>query len=136
MENNKNRVTTIKLICKAKEANGKKWINFSTKRGNTWYSVKFVKGCMTPEVVKVAENVMRAFIGLDANSTFNIADSPYGKVLYVENYITFSGARLEGLAGAELENIQTYREKRESEKISFLAPDEAEIESESQDLPF
>lgn len=136
MENKENKITTIKLICKAKEANGKKWINFSTKRGDTWYAVKFVKGCRTPEVVTVTENVMRAFIGLDATSTFNIADSPYGKVLYVESYIAFADARLGSLVEAEMENIQTYREKRESEKISFLAPDEAEIEDESQDLPF
>lgn len=136
METNKNRVTTIKLICKNKEANGKKWINFSTKRGDTWYAVKFVKGCRTPQVITVTDNVMRAFIGLDANSNFNIADSPFGKVLYVESYIAFSDTRLESLVETELENIQTYREKRESEKLSFLAPNEAEIEDESQDLPF
>lgn len=136
MENKENKVTAIKLICKTKEADGKKWINFSTKRGDTWYAVKFVKGCHTPKVVTVTNNVMRAFIGLDSTSTFNMADSPYGKVLYVENYIAFSDARLGSLVEAEMENIQTYREKRESEKISFLAPDEAEIEDESQDLPF
>ena len=136
MENKENKITSIKLICKTKEANGKKWINFSTKRGDTWYAVKFVKGCQTPKVVTVTDNVMRAFIGLDATSTFNIADSPYGKVLYVENYIAFSDARLESLVEAEMEGIKMYRDKREIEKLSFLAPDESEIEDESQDLPF
>ena len=136
MENKENKITAIKLICKTKEADGKKWINFSTKKGDTWYAVKFVKGCRTPKVVTVTENVMRAFIGLDVNSTFNIADSPYGKVLYIENYVTFSDTRLESLVEAEMESIQTYREKREREKISFLATDESEIEDESQDLPF
>ena len=135
MENKEKRTSAITLYCKAKEVDGKKWTNFLTKKGEEWYKVKFVKGCQPPKIHTILDSVKRAFIGLDTNSTFNVANSPYGKILYIESFVTLSNERVDSLISSEKLKVSEYRETREKEKLSFLAVEEDEI-IEKEDLPF
>lgn len=138
---NNNKATKkaeIILFCKAKEHEGKKWTNFSTKRGKEWYSVRFVKGCPTPNTHEVVEGIRRAFVGLSAKCVYNIANSDFGKVLYVESFEDISDERLSHLLSNEKAKIVEYRAKREAEKISFLSVEEDELieNQEDEDLQF
>lgn len=117
------------LICKKKEHNNSKWTNYNYIKNGVWYSVRFVKGCQTPRPVTIDEGIQRAFISLTNKNTFNIVDTDFGKVIYVEDYDEVPSRDIEKLKQIEVEKIEAYRQKREDEKISFLSNDE-------EDLPF
>lgn len=138
----KSNQTIITLFAKSKEHEGKKWTNFSTLKNGEWYSVRFVKECNIPKVYEVTEGIKRAFVGLTAKNTFNVAESDYGKILYVENFRELSEDEIKNEIEKETQRVVDYRKKREAEKMSFLddSPKEevtfSPAKEDDEDLPF
>lgn len=119
----------LTLIAKKREQDGKKWTNFSFVKNEKWYSVKFVKDCAPPQVYEVADGVKRAFIELTKENKFDIVEGGRA-VIFVENYNELSAEALTAAVNAEKKKIETYRQKREQDRINFLLP------SDDTEIPF
>lgn len=119
----------LTLICKKRELEGKKWINFSLLKGGKWYSVKFVKNCAAPLIHKIDKNVYRAFISLAETDKFDIAQKNEGgknATVFVETYSNLSDEMLSASVETERKNLAAYRALRDKERVSFLIVDDAE----------
>lgn len=119
----------LTLIAKKREQEGKKWTNFLFVKNEKWYSVKFVKDCAPPQVYEVADGVKRAFIELTEENKFDIVEGERA-VIFIENYKKLSAEALTAAGNAEKKKIETYRQKREQDRINFLLP------SDDTELPF
>lgn len=118
----------VTLIAKKRESeDGRKWINFSTLKRGKWYNVKFIKDCAPPQVHKVADGVLRAFVDLTADSKFDISPKGNGTI-FVETYNPVVADALESAIAAEKVKIDKFREKREKERMDFIAPDEDDLD--------
>lgn len=118
----------LTLIAKKREVNdgttpARKWINFSTLRKGKWYNVKFVKSCAPPQVQKVADGVVRAFIELTPESKYDVSSKGNGTI-YVEGYNPVTGTALDACVKAEQKKVEEYRAKREKERIDFISDDD------------
>jgi len=120
------------LICKKREFDGKKWINFSFVKNNKWYSVKFVKDCAAPQIHKIDEGIHRSFIELTATDKFDMKNNEDGKnvTIFVESYSNLSAEALAAAIAAEKKKLEEYRAAKEKEKMSFLLP------TDDKDMPF
>lgn len=120
----------LTLICKKREHEGKKWINYSYIKGEKWYSIKFVKDCIAPKMHLIDEGIYRAFIELTTKNKFDLKISDEGKnsIIFVENYQDLENDELVKIIEKEKDKLDKYRKKRDSEKMSFLSPmDDAEL---------
>lgn len=120
----------LTLIAKKREINDgmtsvRKWINFSTLRKGKWYNVKFVKECAPPQVQKVADGVVRAFIELTPESKYDVSAKGNG-TLFVESYAPVTGGALDACIKEERKKVEEYRAKREKERIDFISDDDAD----------
>jgi len=123
----------LTLICKKREADGKKWTNYTTIQKGKWYNVKFVKECAAPQIKKIDENINRAFIELNANTKFDIKEDTEDKrnaIIFIESYNNLSAEALQKAIDNEFKSIEKYREEKEKTKISFLMP------TDDTDCPF
>lgn len=117
----------LTLIAKQRtSADGnQKWYNFSTKRGNAWYDVKFVHDCAPPKVYNIERNkdsgarVMRAFINVD-ETTSNVSDKGGRLTLYVNDFKQLSDAELKTAVEAERKVVEDFRAKRQKETRDFF----------------
>lgn len=118
------------LICKKRESeDGRKWVNYSMLKGKKWYNVKFVKECAAPQVHKIADGVIRSFIELTADCTYDIREQGTNATLFVENYKNLNDEQLKSAITAETAKVEKYRAEREKARVNFLADDDT-------DLPF
>lgn len=119
----------LTLIAKKREQDGKKWTNFSFVKNEKWYAVKFVKDCAPPQIYEVADGIKRAFIELTKENKFDIVEGEKA-VIFVEDYKQLSAEALTAAGNAEKKKIETYRQKREQDRINFLLP------ADDTELPF